>query len=84
MKLEVAGLSSPSVTVTVRTVSVDVKATLNSRAQGLCESRGGRPWLPVPNNPYGLCGRKATLNERYCPRAQGAVLKWRWPSPHSS
>ena len=20
------------------------------------------PGLPVPNNPYGLCGRKATLN----------------------
>ena len=25
-------------------------------------SRGGRPGLPVPNSPYGLCGRKATLN----------------------
>ena len=22
---------------------------------------GGRPGLPVPNSPYGLCGRKATL-----------------------
>ena len=32
------------------------------RAQELCESRGGRPGLPVPNNPYGLCGRTATLN----------------------
>ena len=32
------------------------------RAQGLCESRGGRPEIPVPNSPYGLCGRKATLN----------------------
>ena len=32
------------------------------RPQELCESRGGRPGLPVPNNPYGLCGRKATLN----------------------
>ena len=21
------------------------------RAQGLCESRGGRPWAPVPNKP---------------------------------
>ena len=28
----------------------------------MCESRGGRPGLPVPNNPYGLCGRKATLS----------------------
>ena len=22
----------------------------------------GHPGLPVPNRPYGLCGRKATLN----------------------
>ena len=28
----------------------------------MCESRGGRPGLPVPNSPYGLCGRKATWN----------------------
>ena len=28
----------------------------------LCESRDGRPGPPVPNSPYGLCGRKATLN----------------------
>ena len=33
------------------------------RAQELCESRGGRPGLPVPNSPGGLCGRKATLEE---------------------
>ena len=46
------------------------KAILNSnhapseRTQELCESRGGRPGLPVPNSPYacGVCGRKATLN----------------------
>ena len=31
------------------------------RDQELCESRGGRPGLPVPNSPYGFCGRKATL-----------------------
>ena len=30
----------------------------------MCESRGGYPGLPVPNSPYGLCGRKATLHER--------------------
>ena len=30
----------------------------------LCERRGGHPGLPVPNSPYGLCGRKAALNER--------------------
>ena len=33
-----------------------------NRDQGLCESRGGCPGLPVPNGPDGLCGRKATLN----------------------
>ena len=33
-----------------------------TRAQELCESRGGLPGFPVPNSPYGLCGRKATLN----------------------
>ena len=32
------------------------------RGQELCESRGGHPGLPVPNSPYGLCGRKATMN----------------------
>ena len=32
------------------------------RAQELCESRGGRPGLPVPNSPCGLYGRKAILN----------------------
>ena len=32
------------------------------RVQELCDSRGGRPGLPVPNSPYSLCGRKATLN----------------------
>ena len=30
--------------------------------QELCESRGGRPGLQVPNCQHGLCGRKATLN----------------------
>ena len=28
----------------------------------MCESRGGRPGLLVPNSPHGLCGRRATLN----------------------
>ena len=32
------------------------------RAQELCESGSGHPGLPVPNSPYGLCGRKVTLN----------------------
>ena len=35
------------------------------RARDLCESWGGRPGLEVPNCPYGLCGRKATLNVNY-------------------
>ena len=32
------------------------------RVQELCASRGGRPGLPIPNNPYGLCGCKTKLN----------------------
>ena len=39
------------------------------RAQELCESRGGRPGLPVPNSRYSLCGRKPTLEEEeVCPQ----------------
>ena len=64
MKVEVAVLSSPS--LIVRTVSAGVKRHLKKqqqhilRAQELCESGGGRPGLPDPNSPYGLCGSKAT------------------------
>ena len=62
-ELEAAVLGSPS--LTVRMVSVDSKATLNLNPQqssgAVCESRGGRPGLPVPNSPYGLRGRKAIL-----------------------
>ena len=43
------------------------------RARELCESRGGRPGLPVPNSPYGFCGRKATLNE-WATQSSGAVF----------
>ena len=32
----------------------------------MCESQGGHPGLPVPNSPYCLCGRKATLNWLAC------------------
>ena len=43
-----------------------IQFVLYLRAQELCESRsaqGGRPGLPVPNSPDGICGRKATLNQ---------------------
>ena len=40
------------------------------RAQELCESRGGRPGLPVPNSPCDLCGRKSTLDLNWPNRAQ--------------
>ena len=50
-----------------------------SRDQGLCESRGGRPGLPVPNKPYGFCGPKAPLRLypselRSCVKVEVAVL----------
>ena len=52
----------------VLVVSVDAKQRLTnvwkiSEIRN-CESRGRRPGLPVPNNPYGLCEVKATLIER--------------------
>ena len=37
----------------IRTVSVDVKQYWTGVTQELCEGRGGRPGLPVPNSPYG-------------------------------
>ena len=75
MKVDVAVLGSPS--LTVRTVSVDVKQHLlmnTFRVLELCESRGGRPGIPVPNSPYGLCGRKATLNLNLTAQVVVAVL----------
>ena len=36
----------------------------STRVQELGEIRGGRPGLPVPNSPYGLCGRETTLNSK--------------------
>ena len=33
------------------------------RVQELCESPGGRPGLPVPNKPYGFCGRNFRVQE---------------------
>ena len=48
------------------------------RAPELCESRGGRPGLPLPDIPYGLCGHKSSLNEnadhRSCVKVEVAVL----------
>ena len=42
------------------------KTTNHSRAQELCQRRGGGPGRLVPNtnSPYGLCGREATLKEQ--------------------
>ena len=66
MKVEVAVLGSPSLVVLM--VSVDLKQHLKKKTLSLssgpvCESRGGRPGLPVLNSLYGLCGREAALEE---------------------
>ena len=52
---------SPNMIVTVSSIPV-LEETF--RAQQLCENRGGRPGLPVPNSPYCLCGSKATLKRK--------------------
>ena len=65
MKVEVAVLGSPSLVVLM--VSVDLKQHLKKTSSlssgAVCESRGGRPGLPVLNSLYGLCGREAALEE---------------------
>ena len=62
--VEVDVLGSPSLMVLM--VSVDIKQHLKKKAvwfkaQELCESGGDRPGFPIPNSPYGLCGRQATF-----------------------
>ena len=58
MKVEVAVPGSPSLIGPYGLCGR--KPTLNLlRAHELCESRGGRPGLPVPYKPGGFCGRKA-------------------------
>ena len=62
MKVEVAILGSPS--LIILKVSVEIKQHRTSvTAQELCESGGGRPGLPVPDNPCRLCGRKGRCEE---------------------
>ena len=39
-------------------------AVCSELRSSISESRGGRPGLPVPNSPYDLCGRKATLEKK--------------------
>ena len=53
----------------------------------MCESRGGCPGLPFPNSPYGLCGRKAALNNRNTGQgiASYSRLQWHgWENRHVS
>ena len=48
----------------VRTVSVGVKQhwKKNHQSSGAVWQSRWTSWAPVPNSPYGLCERKATLN----------------------
>ena len=82
MKVEVAVLGSPSLVVLM--VSVDLKQHLkktSSQSSGaVCESRGGRPELTVPNSPNGFCELDATFEKdvkselRSCVKVEVAVL----------
>ena len=73
VNVEVSVLGSPCLIALM--VSVDVKLFFFKDVQDLCESRGGRPGLPVHNSPYGLWMQRNTWR-----RCLGAVWKWRWPS----
>ena len=83
MKVEVAVLSSPS--LTVRTVSVDVKyVPLKNRTMELCKDEVDVLGSPSPS---GRCGLKATLKRKQCCSAlvdiacfdvtTGNVTNWR-------
>ena len=52
MEVEVAVTNSPY-GLCGRKVTLEVEI-IPFRVQELCESRGGRLGLPVPNSPYGL------------------------------
>ena len=41
-----------------------------------CVKRGGRPGLPVPNKPDGLCERRATFGKECSPYAYSSSLSW--------
>ena len=59
-----------------KTYARTTSACWSNRGQELCESGGGRPGLPVPNSPYGLCGRKAALKrDRERSELRNCVIK---------
>ena len=78
VKVEVAVLGSRSLIELMLSVDVEQhwfeeeEEEVDCRAQDLCESRGGRPGLPVLNRTYALCGRKATLIWRRRSRLQSS------------
>ena len=37
--------------------------------------------VDVPNGPYGLCGRKATLNLNPVTPTRSGQVAWRWRGP---
>ena len=51
------------------------------RAQELCENRGSRPGHSVPKGPYGLCGRKATLEKEDGEIKTCRVCMMTWTKP---
>ena len=40
----------------------------------MCESRGGRPGIPVPNKPNGFCGLKAPRKKKRWIPAEGTLV----------
>ena len=57
----------------IKVEETDLTVTCCHRARELCDSGGGRRGLPVPNKPYGRCGRKATLNLNSLSQGSGAA-----------
>ena len=72
MKVEVAVLGSLCLTGIMIS---GVKQ--HQRLKASSEIRGGRSGFPVPNSPYGLCGRKAKSELRNCVKVEVGV-KQHW------
>ena len=54
--------SSACVYIVQTIINTVIFTSPRDRVQELCERRGGRPGVFRPSEPYGFCGRKATLN----------------------
>ena len=62
--------------MTHRLFTSHVHIYVSSELRSCVKAGSVRPGLPVPNSPYGLCGREATLNSHIYLRARVTRLSY--------